>query len=215
MKLKPPVFDRALVEEIEAWLDQAYQTEIFQTDTMGPLDDGLMVTFARGAESASGPVGVRRPGNHARPMFQLIPDQAYSGTPTRPANPCPDCYDFSRSWNCEYHPERSYDTKTHAWGRPGQEPFSPPAAPAIDRMLEQFTLAVEEQAAQARRMWTTPMPVQPLIDRLSGEWTDIDRVPAELLPDNIVTYNAEVEITGETVQGDGITIRFQAVRRDR
>lgn len=112
MKIPFPKYEAEVVEEIEAYLDMDYQTEI--TDRSDP-SDGLMYLFARGF-AASDREGTRNPSNYARPMIQPIPDGAFSGSGVR-VTPC-QCDRFDRSWNCELHPPIDWDPVRRRWKRP-------------------------------------------------------------------------------------------------
>lgn len=113
MKLTFPKYDAALVEEIEAYLDQPYQTEIM--DESDPDRDGLITTAARGFNS-NGQPGTRSANHYARPMFQVIVHGAFSGGALT-GTPC-QCGNFAYSWNCPEHGELPWDTKSRRWIRP-------------------------------------------------------------------------------------------------
>lgn len=113
MKLTFPEFDAALVEEIEAFLDQPYQTEI--TNTEEHEDLGITYTRARGSTPTGRP-GTRGVDSYARPMFQLIQDRAFSGS--GPRGTLCQCGDFAYSWNCPEHDELPWDSKARRWIRP-------------------------------------------------------------------------------------------------
>lgn len=116
MKLTFPEFDAALVEEIEAFLDQPYQTEI--TNTEEHEDLGITYTRARGFRPTGRP-GTRGADSYARPMFQLIQDRAFSGS--GPRGTLCQCGDFAYSWNCPEHDELPWDSKARRWIRPAAE----------------------------------------------------------------------------------------------
>jgi hypothetical protein len=123
VKLTFPKYDAALVEEIEAYLDQPYQTEI--VDESDPDRDGLITTVARGFTSTGQP-GSRGSNHYARPMFQVIVQGAFSGWPLT-GTPC-QCGNFAYSWNCPEHDELPWDTKSRRWIRPqSAEPRRPTA----------------------------------------------------------------------------------------
>lgn len=116
MKLTFPKFDAALVEEIESFLDQSYQTEITGTEEHEEL--GITYTRARGFTPTGRP-GTRGPDQYARPMFQLIQDRAFSGS--GPRGTLCQCGDFAYSWNCPEHDELPWDNKARRWIRPAAD----------------------------------------------------------------------------------------------
>jgi len=113
VKLRFPKFDAELVAEIESYLDQDYQTEVIESDTVADL--GLRYTVARGA--TSGAPTARRANNYVRPMIQVINNGASSSGP-QPGTSCGACGDFSRTWACAEHPELNWDSKRRYWDRP-------------------------------------------------------------------------------------------------
>jgi hypothetical protein len=50
--------------------------------------------------------GTDHASNFQRPIFQIIYDHPGDKANSTVPNPCPACDDFSRSWNCNDHPER-------------------------------------------------------------------------------------------------------------
>lgn len=54
--------------------------------------------------------------SYPRPMFQVIPDGAFSGGGSS-VTPC-QCDRFDQSWNCELHPERAWDPERERWKPP-------------------------------------------------------------------------------------------------
>ena len=129
MKLTFPKYDAALVEEIEAFLDQSYQTEITRTEEH--LGLGITYTRARGFSSTGRP-GTRGMDSYARPMFQLIQDRAFSGS--GPRGTLCQCGDFAYSWNCPEHDELPWDSEARRWIRPAAywTPEPPPGGPFAD-----------------------------------------------------------------------------------
>ncbi len=113
MKIPFPKYEAEVVEEIEAYLDMDYQTEI--TQRAEHPSDGLVYLFARGF-AASDREGTRNPSNYARAMIQPIPDGAFSGSGVR-VTPC-QCDRFDQSWNCELHPPIDWDPVRRRWKRP-------------------------------------------------------------------------------------------------
>lgn len=103
-KIPRPTYDAEVVAKIEEFLDQNYTTEVEYTEKYP--DDGIEYTYARGRARKSYP----------RPMFQIIPRDAFSGS-GHSVTPC-QCDRFDRSWNCELHPEISWDPKRRRWDRP-------------------------------------------------------------------------------------------------
>ena len=69
-------------------------------------DDGIKYTRAFGRVSKSYP----------RPMFQIIPNAAFS-VMGQSVTPC-QCDRFDQSWNCEIHPEVAWDTERKRWKLP-------------------------------------------------------------------------------------------------
>lgn len=56
--------------------------------------------------------------SYPRPMFQILPRDAFHTSGQRIEKPCPDCWDFHRSWGCEEHGERDYDHERHCFLSP-------------------------------------------------------------------------------------------------
>ena len=83
------------VEHLEANLAQA--TKTFRRESMDYEEgDGLDRIIALGAYQEGGP-------DCGRPMFQVMSPRVSIHRATRVIEPCPACYDFSRSWNCHLH----------------------------------------------------------------------------------------------------------------
>lgn len=101
MKTPFPKYDDTLVGRIEEYLDMHYLTSVA---TEVPVGDDLIVTSAVGR-------GMSR---YARPMFQVIPHDAFSGS-CLSYTPCPACDDWSRSWNCPDHHEIPWDAEKREW----------------------------------------------------------------------------------------------------
>jgi len=104
-KIPKPTYDAEVVAEIEAYLDQDYLTEI--THVEESPDMGLAHLYAAGRVRKSYP----------RPMFQVIPDGAFSGGGSS-VTPC-QCDRFDQSWNCELHPDEvAWDNERKRWRLP-------------------------------------------------------------------------------------------------
>jgi hypothetical protein len=165
VKLTFPKFDAALVEEIEAFLDQPYQTEITGTEEHSEL--GITYTRARGFTPTGRP-GTRGADQYARPMFQLIQDRAFSGC--GPRGTLCQCGDFAYSWNCPEHDELPWDSKARRWIRPAADdgvrlaywtPEPPPAG----------LVAMYQDAQMA---WSPPSLADLLADRLNAAEINTD-----------------------------------------
>jgi len=111
-----------LVDEIEMYLDQHYQTEIIGSYTNDEL--GLTVIVARGQVTVRGTT---------RPMIQVIQDGG--GFKYNHPNPCPSCDDWARTARCADHWETTFQENED--GRPvTADGFRPPRAiaEAYERM---------------------------------------------------------------------------------
>lgn len=125
MKIPFPKYEAEVVEEIEAYLDMHYQTEIVQE---GEDRLGLKYLLARGFRPAGdGRPGTRRMNNYARPMFDVISDGGGLSGAAQPVTPC-QCYRFDQSWACSEHPEDRPD----GWEARSSQPT------AYDRLIETF-----------------------------------------------------------------------------
>lgn len=123
MKIPFPKYDAALVEEIEAHLDQDYLTEIhYRTDMEYEVGDGLVREVSMG-------VSTPRAGEYVRPMFQLMAAREAQKHGARTIG-CPDCYDFARTSNCAIHFEK------------GGQRFSSPAMERLGGLVEDFRSVV-------------------------------------------------------------------------
>lgn len=156
------------------------------------------ITFEQ-VEEAEGIKYLKTPGHatrdYNRPMFEIIPNEAFSGS-GRSVTPC-QCDRFDRSWACEIHPEISWDPVRRRWRRPctgeretcdcdtcherrqrayersggyvctGRDGLQPPAA-----IIEAYQRQMQELAERTRPLLSTPG-----ID-ISG----LTAVPSELGP---------------------------------
>jgi len=209
MKIPFPKYEAEVVAEVEAYLDQDYQTEIIEEAEV--RDEGIKVLYARGIESY-GPTGTgpgrRRLGNHARPMFEPIDDTAFSGIAPK-GTPCGPCGDFSRSWACPLHPEVPWDAKERGWKR---------VCTRDDRCTCDTCLAWRPGSVpQSAGSLTGFRPPEGLYDRFTGivaqpvsgfSPSTLDRLL--LLPDFTMVFDTFeptephwLEITGETIQSAG------------
>lgn len=154
MKITFPKYEEALVEEIEVYLDMHYQTEI--SDVQEDSELGIQYTFARGLVPQHG-AGTRNENNYARPMFQLIVDQAFSGAGPRVEVPC-QCYRFDQSWHCEQHEELDWDDKARRFVTPGTRAVPADLAPSMiqDALMESYRGAMRAlQEESARSFWSS------------------------------------------------------------
>lgn len=103
-KTPPPTFDPELVADIEDYLDQAHQTEITYSQDVGENQPGLRYDYARGRVNKT----------YSRPVFQVIDDR-YGFEDKWPRTEHCQCFEFHLSWNCDQHPERTYDSKIRGW----------------------------------------------------------------------------------------------------
>lgn len=205
MKLTFPKFDAALVEEIEAFLDQPYQTEI--TNTEEHEDLGITYTRARGFRPTGRP-GTRGADSYARPMFQLIQDRAFSGS--GPRGTLCQCGDFAYSWNCPEHDELPWDSKARRWIRPQADdgvrlaywtPEPSSAAMYVNAQREIMELGVpgfgDINADGTDRLAT-------LLDSLQAGAAEFQRRVSSLPPATIsIRYTAEPE-DGSAVTADRV-----------
>ena len=118
----------AAIEWLESSENDFDDTEVEFVTAMDGTGSELNVTFAFGRGTKSYP----------RPMFQIIPRDAFSGM-GQAVTPC-SCDRFDLSWDatrCEAHAEVEWDWERKAWKRPGADAprayYSPePAAPTSD-----------------------------------------------------------------------------------
>lgn len=164
----------------------------------------FLVDYAAGRERKSNP----------RPMFQIIPRDAFSGMAPS-VQPCPGCYDFARAWTCPDHAERHYDPDHKVWrivhtpDAPGCEcngcqPVGFSAPEAITETYRRIVAA--EQPGLAGSFFTNAVLEQhreaDLRDRLAQ------------LEDDSITGTFTLEITGDTLQADGATIQIEVGRSE-
>lgn len=92
------------------WLEEAAHedTKIAWTEPDRCTDEELEILHAAGADVRS----------YNRPMFQVIPRDAFSGMGAS-VTPCMACDRFDQSWACEEHPEVEWDHDQKYWKRPG------------------------------------------------------------------------------------------------
>jgi hypothetical protein len=195
LKLPFPKYEAETVAEIEAYLDMHYQTEIVETEQMGPEAHGLKATYARG-HTPNGQDHTRNVNNYARPMFQVLPRDAFS-CGAIVVTPCRACDDFSRSWACEEHHELPWDAEKGRFQRPDRVD-----APILDTLVEQYRQAMHMIAENQ----FPPVDGRRFLDPYRG------------LPSFTTTLEGTfdpnfLEITGETVQGTADTVRIEVERR--
>lgn len=232
MKIPFPKYEAEIVAEIEAYLDQDYQTEI--TEESEHQADGLKYTFARGF-SASGVAGTRNVSNYARPMIQPIDDGAFSGSAV-PGTTCGPCGDFSRSWACAEHPQIDWDTERRQWKRPctgdrsrcGCDPCHERRERAAERSSGYVSMGTDglrpperiyDQLVErfgAERMIQRYIATDGLIPQREAERR---RALVDTLPSFSITFEAHtdprhLEISGETVQAPASTIRIEVESDD-
>lgn len=109
------------------WLEEATHeaTKIAWSEPDRCTDEELQILHAEGAD-------VR---NYNRPMFQVLPRDAFSGMGAS-VTPCMSCDRFDRSWACEDHPEVEWDHDLKRWKRPGAHgPTGYVSVPSIFEMM--------------------------------------------------------------------------------
>lgn len=216
MKIPFPKYEAEVVEEIESYLDMHYQTEI-----VAECEDGygLKYSSARGSRPArDGRPGTRRANNYARPMFSVIWHQSFSGA-AQSMNPC-QCYRFDRSWDCDEHPEVTWDTRRRCWVRPG-------TAIWYELHPEDRPEGWESRSSQPTAYYTperqpdgqpVPTPLQGMYDRLiemfGGELPQPSPGytvrPADRREFDLSQYTFTLEITGDTTQASASTADGEA-----
>lgn len=107
-------------------------TEIIHRRVMIAADEQLII------ERAAGSV-VKQ---YRRPMIQPLPLGATS-TLGQQVEPCPDCYDFHRTWACAEHPELPYNHKTQQWVTTSSAPFA--------RLVDSYQAALYANTERALR----------------------------------------------------------------
>jgi hypothetical protein len=208
LKLPFPKYEAETVAEIEAYLDMHYQTEIVETEQMGPEAHGLKATYARGL-TPNGDAATRNVNNYARPMFQVLPRDAFS-CGAIVVTPCRACDDFSRSWACEEHHELPWDAEKGRFQRPDRVD-----APILDTLVEQYRQAMHMIAenqfppVDGRRFFTQAVQDEERHRQVTSLFS---------LPSFTMTLEGTfdpnfLEITGETVQGTADTVRIEVERR--
>lgn len=86
-----------------AWLEAK---ELANTEVMAePYAEAAGVTYPR----AYGWYAAKRAGHYPRPMMQIFNDGATSSSQMIYQNPCPDCDNWARSWNCPRHEDRGLE----------------------------------------------------------------------------------------------------------
>ena len=119
------------------WLEEATHeaTKIAWSEPDRCTDEELQILHAEGAD-------VR---NYNRPMFQVLPRDAFSGMGAL-VTPCMACDRFDRSWACEEHPEVEWDHDLKRWKRPGLVPPTAYASPVLPGSIFQMMSAQIEAA---------------------------------------------------------------------
>lgn len=194
-----------------AWLEaeSLADTEIVDTDEVTLETDG--VTEIITLEHARGNYEARERRHYPRTMFQLIEDGHSSGSPTSPASPCPDCYDFSRSWNCPDHPEVPWGGPERGWlrpGRPDRAYTSPPAGgmvEALGRQVQSYANAVNLDD-RLNDFWERQRAAIPETNPLDEIW----RSRLERLNDFSLTLTVRVEDSVTPTMEDLVALLYEA-----
>lgn len=168
----------------------------------------LIVHRAYGSEHKSYP----------RPMFQIIPRDAFSGMGPS-VQPCPGCYDFARTWACPDHGERHYDTDVKVWRIAHTDNLDcecsscQPVGFSAPEAVTEVYRRIEEATAFA--------PLDPIEGHGTGEMRGILALAAygttsrRPEPFSItLTGTFTLEISGDTTQADEATVQIEVDRNE-
>lgn len=180
---------RRLLPNTEAiqWLEETTETDTEIRPQEQLWEDGKMTDCY--VIRALGWAGARFNGMYPRRMFDLYDSEAGGGQ-IRYSDPCPACYDYSRSWACQEHPETPWDAKQRCWIRPDeprQEGFQVPGEITEQyARLQGWVPGPAADAAQANEWLNRIQGLNPFTLRLTGYFISADittELTDETLPD--------------------------------
>lgn len=176
-------------------------TEIDEWDHRQGKPDGIRYYAAAAAINRT----------YSRPIFQILPRDAFHTAPQEVLGASACCYDFHRSWKCEEHPEVPYDHGRQLWLNPRQLRLDERRAESerVARQIEDTGNAFASDSycscgCEAGQVWTRPESLSPETINTDGLLNATDVRPILGTPNRQLTVEAETEQS----RGSGITEVF-------